>query len=171
MRPFRFIRGAVALPHYLQGHEYGEYGKRNSGGHETLQGEPQTPLTQQRFIHRGSLSHPTEPQLVARLLELFPTDKTWVPVSKWAQAMPDEVREVLVAYDGLGNFTSSQTNFFIVRSENGVKMVSLSTMGMRLCRERARQSNYERKRADKDVKFGRRRNSWSSRGGCQQRIQ
>ncbi|CCW66105.1 unnamed protein product [Phytomonas sp. Hart1] len=96
----------------------------------------------------------SEPQLVAKLLELFPLENSWIPVSKWAQSISDEVKELLVAYNGLGNFVGKQNNFFIVRTENGVKVVSLTTMGMSLCQRRQKKWNIERVRSDK---FGQRR--------------
>ncbi|CCW62459.1 unnamed protein product [Phytomonas sp. EM1] len=91
----------------------------------------------------------SEPQLVAKLLELFPVEKSWVPVSKWAQSLSDEVKELLVAYDGLGKFVSKQSNFFIVRTENGVKMVSLTTMGVSLCQGREKKEKFERMKSEK----------------------
>lgn len=77
-----------------------------------------------------------EPQLIVRLLEHFPLGKTAIPIAKWAPALPDELQEALVLYGGLGSFANSQSNFFIVRKENGVNVVALSSMGLELCIER-----------------------------------
>lgn len=122
--------------------------------------------------YRGGPPRPTEPQLVAKLLELFPVKSAWIPVSKWVQTMPDDVREALVTYNGLGTFVSSQSNFFIVRSENGVKVVSLSTMGAELCRERAQKEKQARKHSERPPRPSRRASSGSPpRGRFPQRIQ
>jgi hypothetical protein len=97
----------------------------------------------------GSRSGPSEPQIIARLLALFPPGKGFVPVNKWASLLPDEVQEALVPYGGLSAFTRSQVNFFIVRQENGVTVVSLSPMGGELSNQQAAKEKREQQRAEK----------------------
>lgn len=103
-----------------------------------------------QFIRDGNRGRTfNEPELVVRLLELYPVDKTWIPVGKWMHDIPDEVKEALVPYGGLTQFAGTQSNFFIVRKENGVNVVSLSTMGLQLCREKARQDRQNQKQTEK----------------------
>lgn len=103
---------------------------------------------------------PNEPQIIAALIKSFPGDNAFIPINKWASSLPDDLREALVRYGGLGAFATAQTNFFIVRRENGVTLASLSTMGSSLVYENKRKELQEQKRAEKD---NRRRSNFAPR--------
>ena len=92
---------------------------------------------------------PNEPQIIARLMEQFPTHKGFVPISRWATALPDDLQEALVPYGGLSAFARAQANFFIVRQENGVPVVSLSSMGAELSHQRRLKQKQKQKQAEK----------------------
>ncbi|KAH9597257.1 hypothetical protein LSM04_007202 [Trypanosoma melophagium] len=117
-------------------------GRTTRGGHS------------QPFSQGGPRNTLSEPQLVARLLELYPSGKSWLPVNKWASSIPEDIQEALVPYGGLAHFAVSQSNFFIVRKENGTSVVSLSTMASSLCAEREKNI---KKRAEKAAAFFSRR--------------
>ncbi|EAN98235.1 hypothetical protein C3747_11g331 [Trypanosoma cruzi] len=120
-----------------------------------LRGRP--PQNFQQGGYRNSLN---EPQLVAKLLELYPSGKSWMPINKWASSIPEEIQEALVAFGGLAQFTASQSNFFIVRKENGTVVVSLSTMASELCAKREKNI---KKREEKAAAFSARRRDDSRR--------
>ncbi|CAG9574470.1 conserved hypothetical protein [Leishmania major strain Friedlin] len=111
--------------------------------------------------HPDRRNVPTEPQIVARLITCFPRINTFVPISRWAAALPDDLREALVPYGGLGAFASAQSNFFMIRKENGVTVASLSAMGAELAMEHERKEKQEQKRVEK---FNQRRDKFASRG-------
>ncbi|CBH17425.1 uncharacterized protein TEOVI_000495000 [Trypanosoma equiperdum] len=102
----------------------------------------------------GSCNRLSEPQLVAKLLEHFPVGKTSIPVNKWAPFVPEDIQEALVPFGGLAHFAASQTNFFIVRKENGLTVVTLSTMASTLCVEREKSI---KKREEKAAAYAARR--------------
>lgn len=117
----------------------------------------------QRFGSGGGAVEYNEPSLVAKLLELFPEGKSWVPVSKWASDIPEQLQEPLSRFGGLGKFAASQSNFFIVRKENNLNVVALTPMATELCRERAKILKDKEKRA---AKFAQRRGGGGGgRGG------
>ncbi|RNF04219.1 uncharacterized protein Tco025E_08206 [Trypanosoma conorhini] len=99
----------------------------------------------QNFSQGGYRNSLNEPQLVARLLELFPSGKPCMPINKWASSIPEDIQEALVPFGGLAQFTASQSNFFIVRKENGTVVVSLSTMASTLCAKREKTLKTRRK--------------------------
>ncbi|KAH8606313.1 hypothetical protein ERJ75_001530500 [Trypanosoma vivax] len=105
----------------------------------------------------GYRDRPTEPQLVAKLLEYFPSGRSSVPVNKWASTIPEDVQEALVPYGGLAQFATSQGNFFIPRKENGMTVISLSTMALSLCTEREKNI----KKREKAASFSTRRREQS----------
>lgn len=77
---------------------------------------------------------PAVPQVIGRLLELFPAGKDKYPVSKvpastWAASLPDDVQEVLASHGGLAKFVSNQPNFFKVTKENSCVVISLGELG------------------------------------------
>ncbi|KAG5493010.1 hypothetical protein JKF63_01591 [Porcisia hertigi] len=125
------------------------------------------PPTSGRYVRGGGPSYqdrrsaPTEPQIVARLITFFPRNKTFVPINKWAAALPDDLQETLVPYGGLSSFASAQSNFFMIRKENGVTVAALSAMGTGLAIEHGRKEKQEQKRAEK---FNQRRGNFAPRG-------
>lgn len=112
-----------------------------------------------RFGSGGGAMEYNEPTLVAKLLELFPEDKSWIPVSKWSRDIPDHLQEPISRFGGLGKFAASQSNFFIVRKENDLNVVALTPMAMELCRERTKLIKEREKR---NLKFAEKRRG---RGG------
>lgn len=98
---------------------------------------------------RNSRQLPSEPQLISKLLELYPEKESFVPISRWVQTFSEEILEALVPYGGLGAFVAAQSNFFMVRSENGVKVVSLSKMGSELCIEKRNKERLALKRNER----------------------
>ncbi|CAJ1008820.1 hypothetical protein Q4I28_004133 [Leishmania naiffi] len=153
MRALSF-RSLAAVPAGLATRCYGgQYGARPPvGGRHSRGGS--LPYPDRRNV-------PTEPQIVARLITFFPPNKAFVPISRWAAALPDDLRETLVPYGGLGAFVSAQSNFFMIRKENGMTVASLSAMGTELAREHERKEKQERKRAEK---FNQRRGNFAPRG-------
>lgn len=109
----------------------------------------------------GSVQY-NEPTLIAKLLELFPEDKSWIPVSKWSSNLPEDLQEPLSRFGGLGKFTSSQSNFFIVRKENNINVVALTPMAFEMCREK---TNIIKDREAKNAKQAMRRGGARGRGG------
>ncbi|ESL09854.1 hypothetical protein TRSC58_02421 [Trypanosoma rangeli SC58] len=110
-------------------------------------GRPSRERPPQNFSQGGYRNSLNEPQLVAKLLELFPSEKPWTPINKWASSIPEDVQEALVSFGGLAQFAASQGNFFIVRKENGTVVVSLSTMASTLCAKRDKNKKREEKAA------------------------
>ncbi|KPA78992.1 putative mitochondrial hypothetical protein [Leptomonas pyrrhocoris] len=106
---------------------------------------------------------PSEPQVIARLIEHFPSQASFVPISRWATALPDDLQEALVPFGGLSAFTRAQANFFIVRQENGVTVASLSPMGSELARQHTNKEKREQKRIEK-LNQRRGRNDQRNRG-------
>jgi hypothetical protein len=76
-------------------------------------------------------NRPSEPQVVAKLIELYP-NQTFIAVHQWARVLPEEVKEVLASYGGLGSFLRSQPNFFLVKKENEVLSVCLTPLSSNL---------------------------------------
>ncbi|GET88846.1 hypothetical protein, conserved [Leishmania tarentolae] len=150
----RCLRSLAAMPAGLAARWYsGQGGARPPAGGRYTQGGG-TPYADRRNV-------PTEPQIVARLITFFPRINTFVPISRWAAALPDDLREALVPYGGLGAFASAQSNFFMIRKQNGVTMASLSAMGEELATEHERKEKQEQKRIEK---FNQRRDSFAPRG-------
>lgn len=112
-----------------------------------------------RFGSSGAVEY-NEPALVAKLLELFPTGKAWIPISKWSHDLPETLQEPISRFGGLGKFATSQPNFFIVRKENDINVVALTPMATELCRERAKVLKEREKR---NAKLAQRRGG--GRGG------
>ncbi|CBZ27329.1 conserved hypothetical protein [Leishmania mexicana MHOM/GT/2001/U1103] len=148
------LRSLAALPAGLAARFYGGQGGARPpvGGRYARGGGPPYP---------DRRNAPTEPQIVARLITCFPRIKTFVPISRWAATLPDDLREALVPYGGLGAFASAQSNFFMIRKENGVPVASLSAMGAELAMEHERKEKQEQKRAEK---FSQRKDNFSPRG-------
>lgn len=84
------------------------------------------------LFQRSNGGGPTVPQIVGRLLDLFPTQgerhAAKTSVGKWAASLPDEVNEVLAQHGGLAKFASANPNFFSISKENGTLAVSLTSM-------------------------------------------
>lgn len=127
-----------------------------------------------RFGSGGATEY-NEPALVAKLLELFPTAKGWIPISKWSHDLPETLQEPISRFGGLGKFATSQSNFFIVRKENNITVVALTPMATELCREKAKVIKEREKQMAKLALrrggrggrggFGRGRGNFGSRGG------
>ncbi|KAG5477658.1 hypothetical protein LSCM1_04951 [Leishmania martiniquensis] len=148
------LRSLASVPSGVAARCYsGQGGGRSpAGGRYSRGGGP---------LYQDRRNAPTEPQIVARLITCFPSSKTFVPISKWAAALPDDLREILVPYGGLSAFASAQSNFFMIRKENGVTVASLSAMGTELAREHEKKEKQEQKRAEK---FNQRRERFAPRG-------
>lgn len=124
-----------------------------------------------RFGSGGVVEY-NEPALVAKLLELFPIAKGWIPISKWSHDLPETLQEPISRFGGLGKFATSQSNFFIVRKENNINVVALTPMAAELCREKAKVIKEREKQRAKLAQrrggrggFGRGRGNFGSRGG------
>ncbi|KAG5500646.1 hypothetical protein JIQ42_04665 [Leishmania sp. Namibia] len=148
------LRSVACVPTGVAARCYGGQGSARppAGGRYSRGGGP---------LYQDQRNAPTEPQIVARLIKCFPCTKTFVPISKWAAALPDDLREILVPYGGLGAFASAQSNFFMIRKENGVTVASLSAMGTELAMEHERKEKQEQKRAKR---FNQKRDSFAPRG-------
>mmetsp|Transcript_8834 Transcript_8834/g.9944 ORF Transcript_8834/g.9944 Transcript_8834/m.9944 type:complete len:125 (-) Transcript_8834:70-444(-) len=92
------------------------------------------------LLQRNSGGGPTVPQIVGRLLDLFPQSGERVvgktSVGKWASSLPDEVSEVLTQHGGLAKFASANPNFFHVSKENGTLTVSLTSLSTGLLQQK-----------------------------------
>ena len=91
---------------------------------------------------------PTPPQIIARLLELFPRESNSIAVRTWAPKLPDEVNELLSTHGGLTKFASGHPNFFSVLQENGVAVVKLTDMSRNL---RSQKKFKDEKRREKEA--------------------
>lgn len=120
---------------------------------------PRGGMPPQRF--GGAPPEFNEPMLVAKLLEHFPEEKTWIPISKWMHDLPEQLQEPISRFGGLGKFATSQANFFIVRKENNINVVALTPMAMELCREKAKIAKDREKR---NAKMNQRRGRGGGRG-------
>ncbi|CCD17100.1 unnamed protein product [Trypanosoma congolense IL3000] len=169
MRAFRLTK-FVAASGLVRPQSTGGFGRQPMRGQYQNQYQDQN-QSHQRFggprdgRHQRGTSSPgpsaggchnrlSEPQLVAKLLEHFPVGKTSVPVNKWAPLVPDEIQEALVPFGGLAQFAAAQTNFFNIRKENGMTIVTLSTMATTLCAER---DKIIKKREEKAAAYAARR--------------
>lgn len=79
---------------------------------------------------------PSPPQIIARLLELFPDNSVCVPARKWAPVLPDDVNEVLAGHGGLTKFTGNHPNFFSVIEENGAVVIKLTGVSKSLVQQK-----------------------------------
>ncbi|KEG08443.1 hypothetical protein DQ04_07171000 [Trypanosoma grayi] len=168
MRSFR-LQGCITIAGLARLQSNGGYGRCPPREQQQQQqprfggsrdGRPPRGGPPQSFSQVARRNTFSEPQLVARLLELYPSGKSWLPVNKWASSIPEDIQEALVPYGGLAQFAVSQTNFFIVRKENGTAVVSLSTMASSLCAEREKNI---KKRAEKAAAFSTRNREDSRR--------